>query len=203
MRLQRVRSRIILLILLVAAVRVALGQQVYDNFEGKGCVRYDLLTAGRLDTVPNPASSGVNSSAQCAKYVRSGQRYDNIKMKLSAPLTNVTDYATHLGTPPRFKMKIYTTAPVGTLVEIQLGKQGARPYPAGIHSQYQAFTTVTGKWEELEFIFSQVPAGSATAAADVDQIILLFNPYFNSPDTFYFDELTGPSLKNSVTLSEK
>lgn len=163
---------------------------------------YDLKKAGKLDSAfLNPAPSSVNSSATCARYERSRIRFDNIKMSLSGKLTGINAYATYLGTPLKIKLKVFTTAPVGTLVEIHLGKNLGNAYPEGTHSQYQAITTISGKWEELEFKFSQIPKGSQTPATEVNQVTLLFNPYVNSGEMFYFDDLTGPTILNSGAVS--
>jgi hypothetical protein len=170
--------------------------QVYDNFEGVKSVRYSSKT-GVLDTAAdNPAPGHADSSKKCAKYIRNSEKkFDNIKMVVPGFLTDVSPYATYEGIPPRLKIKVYTTAPPGTLVEILLGnKNGNNDFPAGTNSQYQAYTTVSGKWEELEFKFSQIPKGSETPTYRVDQITLLFNPNTSTSDTFYFDELTGPQV---------
>jgi len=172
-------------------------EQVYDNFEGNKSVCYGERS-GVLDTlVNNPAPNAVNNSRKCALYVRNGGRkFDNIKMTLAGKLTGVDKFATYSGVPPKIKMKIYTTAPAGTLVEILLGsKMGNNNYPAGTHSQYQSHTSTSNEWENLEFLFSQIPQGSEISADDIDQITLLFFPNSGNSDTYYFDEISGPSLK--------
>lgn len=175
---------------------MAAQSQTYDTFEGKKLVQYGART-GVLDTLAkNPAVNEVDSSGTCALYVRNGtKQFDNIKMSLSGTLTGVNAYATYEGVPPQLKMKIYTAAPAGTLVEILLGCKGRNnEYPAGTHSQYQAYTSVTNAWEILEFKFSQIPEGSETTASQIDQITLLFNPNTTTSDTYYFDDITGPGL---------
>lgn len=171
-------------------------QQNYDNFDGAKTLHYSAKQTGLDTAAKNPASGQVNMSQVCAKYVRNPEKkFDNIKMTLDGKLGDVSPYATYTGIPPKIKMKVYTTAPVGTLVEILLGsKQGNNDYPAGTHSQYQAYTTKSGEWEELEFKFSQIPKGSETSATQVDQVTLLFNPNSSTADTYYFDDITGPSL---------
>jgi hypothetical protein len=175
-------------------------QSVYDNFENRKHVCY-LERGGVLDTtIKNPSQNSLNSSAKCALYVRNGSRkFDNIKMSLNSGLMDIDKYATYEGNPPHIKLKIYTTAPAGTLVEVLLGsRNGNNDYPAGTHSQYQAYTKKSNEWEELEFLFSQIPQGSETSAAQVDQIVLLFNPNSSTSDTYYFDDLTGPLLSNET-----
>jgi hypothetical protein len=193
-----VRMGMVLFSLVLSGV-LANDSQVYDNFEGAKILHY-ASRSGTLDTLSaNPAPNEINRQGKCARYIRnSDKKFDNIKMSLTGKLTNVSNYATYVGIPPKIKMKIYTAAPVGTLVEILLGSKGRNnEYPAGTHSQYQAYTTVKDTWEELEFKFSQVPAGSETAATEIDQITLLFSPNSSSSDTYYFDDITGPPLETT------
>jgi hypothetical protein len=175
------------------------GQElVYDDFEGNKAIHY-AEKFGVLDsTAKNPKQDEVNKSEKCGKYIRNGtKKFDNIKMKLPANLVDVSPYATHYGIPPKLKMKVYTSAPVGTLVEILLGnKNRNNEYPAGTNSQYQAHTTKTNQWEELTFTFSQIPEGSQTATTEVDQVTLLFNPNSSTSDVYYFDEIKGPGFVN-------
>jgi hypothetical protein len=171
-------------------------EQVYDNFEGTKSLHYGERS-GVLDTLAkNPSSDNVNSSKNCALYIRNaGKKFDNIKMSLDGKLSDVSTYAVYTGIPPKLKMKIYTTAPAGTLIEILLGSKGRNnEYPAGTNSQYQAYTTVSNKWEEVQFKFSQIPQGSETSTTEIDQITLLFNPNTSNSDSYYFDEITGPLL---------
>ncbi len=167
----------------------------YDNFEGNKSVHYGAKT-GVLDTLAeNPSKNSINGSKKCAKYVRNGkQKFDNIKMNLFGKLIGVDKYATYAGVPSTFSMKVYTTAPVGTIIELQLGKNGKHEYPVGINSIYQAHTTVSNAWEIVQFKFSQIPKGSETSETQIDEILLLFNPNSLTADTYYFDDITGPSL---------
>lgn len=136
-----------------------------------------------------------NAHGHCFKYQRNtNQKYDNIKFNVSGKLIDVGQYASHEASAPKIKMKVYTTAPVGTVIEIQLGKRGGIAYPDGTHSQYQATTTVSNEWEELEFAYSVSPEGSHTTAHEVNQLTLLFNPNSQSNDIYYFEEITGPPI---------
>jgi hypothetical protein len=185
----------------------ASAQQVYDNLEGTKVIYYAWKNGVIDTTVRNPAPNSVNNSSKCVKYIRNrAQKFDNIKMPLNGILADVSPYATYKGVPPKLKMKIYTTAPVGTMVEILLGNKSLNnTFPAGTHSQYQAHTTVSGEWEELEFKFAQIPEGSQIQATNVDEVTLLFNPNSNTSDTYYFDEITGPSLatEKAETINKK
>jgi len=173
---------------------------IYVDFEGNKLLYYGERS-GILDTAfKNPLPNVVNNSATCALYIRNSTRkFDNLKMKLQGNPADVSVYATYLGEPPKLRLKIKTDAPAGTLVEILLGSQrGNNDYPAGTHSQYQAYTTISNNWEQLEFKFSQIPQGSETPANQVDQITLLFNPNSSTSHTYCFDDLMGPALSKTV-----
>jgi hypothetical protein len=180
-------------------------EQNYDNFEGSKMISYGERSGVLDSAVKNPAPNTVNNSPTCALYVRNAsKKFANLKMNVPQRLTGVQQYATYEGVPPRIKLKVYTTAPAGTLVEVLLGsKRGNNDYPAGTHSQYQAYTSVSNEWEELEFKFSQIPQGSETAADQIDQIVLLFNPNSSTSDSYYFDDLTGPRTNGEVAKNEK
>lgn len=173
-----------------------LSQQIYDDFEGTKVVYYAWKNGIIDTTVKNPSPNNINNSSRCAKYIRNkGQKFDNIKMPLNGNLTDISAYTTYSGVPPKLKMKVYTTAPAGTMVEILLGNKSLNnTYPAGTNSQFQAYTSVSGEWEELEFKFAQIPEGSETSSTGVDQVTLLFSPNTNTSDTYYFDEITGPAV---------
>src|SRR4051812_33360533 len=138
---------------------------VYDDFDGNKSLNYGERTGVLDSTAKNPQADNVNSSGKCALYIRNkGKKFDNIKMELPRRMSDVSSYATYLGVPPKLKLKVYTNAPAGTLVEILLGsRSGNNDYPAGTNSQYQAYTSKTNTWEELEFKFSQIPQGSETS----------------------------------------
>jgi hypothetical protein len=169
----------------------------YDNFEGKKAFYYGERS-GVLDTMSKgPGTGDMNTEIKCAKYVRNGQKpFDNIKLNFTKKLMDVNKYATYTGVPPKMSMKVYTTAPVGTLIEIQLGKTGKNDFPAGVNSVFQGHITVSNAWEEVQFKFSQIPQGSKISANQVDQLTLLFNPNSSTSDTYYFYDIKGPGLSS-------
>ncbi len=197
------RKLISMFVFLLFATSSTIAQQVYEDFDGNS-----VQTLGPVNGVidikaKNPAPNKVNSSAECGKYTRpKGVPYANIKMDLKAKLTDVSTYATYLGVPPKLKLKVYTKAPKGTRVEIQLGRKGDT-YPTGIHSIYQVNTTVQNAWEELSFNFSEIPKGSTTSATEVDEVIIMFSPNTSNNDVFYLDDVTGPSMASAPVSADK
>ena len=149
------------------------GQQNYNHFNEK-ILRNFGPRNGTLDsTINNPAINNVNDNPQTVKYKRSSNaKYDNVKIYPERKLVDVSPYATHVGTPPKLTLKVYTSAPAGTKVELQLGKKDDDHYPSGVHSQYEAITTIQNAWEVLTFTFSQIPEGSKVEPTEVDKITL-------------------------------
>jgi hypothetical protein len=196
--------RFLSVLLTVGTSSFAVSQdQVYDNFDGTSVVTYDSKTGAFDNDFKNPGPDQVNGSPFCAKYIRNAKKqYDYIKIKPNGKLADVTPYASYLGTAPKLKLKVFTNAPVGTLVEIQLGKVSRESYPQAVHSQYQAYTTTSNAWEELEFVYAQTPAGSETSATDVNLITLMFDPNSSSHYTFYFDDLSGPTVVAEVLATQ-
>jgi hypothetical protein len=183
------------LTILVLILSGANAQQLYDNFEGQSVLCYNVQKSSLLDTVvANPLPDRVNKSSSCARYLRGRQRYDNIKIRLKGPVNGVSKYATYEGVPPKFTMKVFTTAPPGTPIEIQLGKKEGNAYPEGTHSQFQAFTSKSGAWEELEFKFALIPKGSQTRESEINQLTILFYPNSNTNHVYYFDDIQGPEI---------
>lgn len=175
--------------------RTAFGQLLtYDNFDGDKYLYYGTKT-GILDTIAeNPDPNSIYMNKKCAKYIRnSKQKSDNIKMNLYRRLNDLNDYDSYSGVSSVISMKINTNAPVGTPIEIKLGKNGVDD-AAAINSVYLGHTSVTNEWHIVKFRFSQLQKGSITSATEIDQINLLFNPNSLTGHTYYFADITGPSL---------
>ncbi len=174
-------------------------QQNYADFESGNLIKFSSAT-GKLDTTSkNPKISDVNKSLKCAKYLRDKKtRYDHIKIYLDKKMSDVSEYATHEGFPSKLSMKVYTNAPVGTLVEIQLGSKENDIFPKGTNSQFQTFTTVQNQWENLVFTFAQTPEGSMVSSKDVDLVTLMFAPGAEDGSTYFFDDLMLPELSQET-----
>ncbi len=177
------------------------GQQNYCDFEGNNVLSFGICT-GTIDTMfMNPAPNGIDSSMHCAKYIRDTIMYDYIKMYPDMKLEDITLYANSSTQAPRMTMKLYSTAPVGTLVNLQLGVKSVDNYPSGIHSEYMATTTVQNAWELLTFNYFQTNTSFATPT-EIDKIVLLFQPGTLNHDTMYFDDLTGPVLMTPANVQQ-
>jgi hypothetical protein len=177
-------------------------QENYCNFEGtiKSIYFGNALgyRTGTLDSAAvNPMPNVVNMSTLCAKYTRDTATYDYLKMFTFDKMVDITPYATNAGTPPKMKIKLYTSAPVGTVVLLQLGIKSVDNFPTGIHSEYVAQTIVQNAWQELSFNWDTTYSTSMAQPTDIDKMVLLFAPGTNSTTDFYIDDITGPALVTS------
>ena len=154
-------------------------QSLPINFEG------DITTSDFVDfdggtatVTANPNMSGINTSSTVAQIVRDGGAiFSGSKILLS----NNLDFSVLT----KISMKVYTTAPIGTTVKFKL--EGSGP-----SAEFDTFTTVSGTWETLEWIF----VGTAN---NLNEIVFMFD-FGNVGDgtansTFYFDDIeqiSGP-----------
>lgn len=169
----------------------AFSQQNYCDFEGTKAIAFGEYN-GVLDSMRvNPMPNAVNSSSFCGQYIRSAVMYDNFKLFTYSKLTDVTPYASPSATN-FITMKLYSSAPVGTPINLQLGAKTVTTYPAGVHSIYTTTTSVQNAWETLTFKYVSNPSGATVQPTDVDKIVILFDPLSTTTHTIYFDDPTGP-----------
>jgi beta-glucanase (GH16 family) len=158
----------------------------FENFDDPAQVTFNIGTSGTLTEISNPDTSGVNSSALAGSYVRdSGSQYDVLVYDVSV----IGDASAYSEGQKKFYLDVYTSAPVGTTVLLQLEDSStATPsnYPAGRHSRYQVQTSVQNQWERLEIPYLDAPDPSTPDGA-VDTLIFLFAPNSFTGDTYLFD----------------
>ncbi|MBA3971005.1 MAG: T9SS type A sorting domain-containing protein [Bacteroidetes bacterium] len=185
-------KKIFLLLLAFVTFEKINAQQNYCDFEGSKVIYFGGYS-GILDSAfANPDPNTINPTTFCAKYIRDTVLFDNFKMYPSAKLSDVSPYATF--TTLKIKMKLYTSAPVGSNILLQLGTKFDDIYPSGTHSEYTAVTTAQNAWQVISFNFFQIPTGSMTAPTDIDKIVVLFKPNTSGRDTIFFDDPTGPEI---------
>jgi len=177
----------IILLLSLFVFSVGFSQSLPIDFEG------DVTTSdfvdfdgGKATVTANPSMSGINNSNTVAQIVRDGGAiYGGSKILLDdnldfSVLTKIT-------------MKVYTTAPVGTVVKFKLEGTGTAV-------DIDAFTTVSGAWETLEWVF----VGTAN---DLNEIVFMFDfgklGDGTASSTFYFDDVEqvmGPTAPVPTSL---
>jgi uncharacterized protein YjdB/beta-glucanase (GH16 family) len=160
--------------------------QTLEDFQTNRNITFNSST-GTLSTVANPASGGINTSAQVGKYIRNSAELYDVLFYKNVTLNNVANFKNGKSV---FKMQVYSSAPIGTAISLQLETSASTPsnYPTGRHSLYQGVTSVQNQWESIEF--SYVSSLDALALdAQVNSIVFLYSPNTNNGSTYYFDNL--------------
>jgi hypothetical protein len=163
-------------------------QSLPINFEGDITTNDFVDFAGGTATVvPNPSLSGINTSSTVGQIVRDGE---TIFAGSKILLTDNLDFSVLT----KISMKVYTTAPAGTVVKLKLENQGA------VAADVNVTTTVSGTWETLEWILVGTPNTA-------NEIVFMFD-FGNigdgsSTSTFYFDDVeqvAGPTAPVPTSL---
>lgn len=162
-------------------------QSLPINFEG------DITTSDFVDfdggvatVLANPSATGINTSATVARIVRDGGA-------IFAGSKIILDDNLDFSVNTVMSMKVYTTAPVGTIVKFKLES-------ANGFAEVDMPTTVSGEWETLEWIFAGTPN-------TLNEVVFMFD-FGNVGDgsetsTFYFDDveqISGPPAPIPATL---
>jgi hypothetical protein len=158
----------------------------FENFDEIGNAILNSST-GILTEVSNPNTSGVNTSALSGSYVRNSSEQFDILVYNTASITNADNYVTK---DKKFLVDVYTSAPIGTEVFIQLETSNATSanYPTGRHSRFVATISQNNTWQRLSFSLLDQPDPTASAT-DVGTMIVLFNSNTFTGDTYLFDNL--------------
>ncbi len=126
---------------------------------------------GMAMVIDNPQSTGINNSTKVAQIIRDGgEIWAGSKIELASNLNFSTDNV--------ISMKVFTSAPVGTVVKFKLEGDGS--------TERDVTTTVSNEWEELNWDFT----GTAT---NYNSIVFMFD--FGSTgngsenSTFLFDDV--------------
>lgn len=143
---------------------------------------------GTAVVMANPSKTGINLSDSVARMVRdSGQIWAGSKIILSSNLS--------FSVLTKLSMKVYTTAPIGTVVKFKLESSTGTG-----SAEVNAVTTTSGTWETLEWIFAGTPN-------TFDEVVFMFD-FGNlgngtASSTFYFDDVEqviGPPAPSLLSL---
>jgi uncharacterized protein YjdB/beta-glucanase (GH16 family)/methyltransferase-like protein len=169
--------------------------QTLEDFQTNRNITFNSST-GTLSTVANPSASGANTSAQVGKYIRNSAELYDVLFYKNVVLNNVANFKNGKSV---FKMQVYSSAPIGTTISLQLETSASTPtnYPTGRHSLYQGVTSVQNQWEAIEF--SYVSSLDALALdSQVNSIVFLYSPNTNNGSTYYFDNLITEAESCSI-----
>lgn len=178
-----------------------LSEEFMEDFELNRHITLKTANGTLYDNEPNPNTTGqVNQSAICGKYIRGYFDFDIIKYQIS----NVNDASEYLLKRKKFHMDLFTAAPIGSKINIQLENsvKTAQGYPHGTHSFYSAYTTKQNEWETLEFEFQLAP-DTTVKSFEIDQLLILFDAGHTASNVFYYDNvssLTYPNKEPSISI---
>ena len=154
------------------------------NFENS-VVTSDFINedGGIATIIPNPQINANNPSATVGQFVRSGGA-PWAKSKLA-----LTDFIDNFSTVGSISMKVYTEAPVGTLLKFKIESN-----VAAFADERDAFTTVSGEWATYTWDFTNFDS-------PIYNVFTLMLGYATPNDasenaTFLFDD-----IEQTVTLS--
>ena len=180
----------IITLILACTFSTAFGQMLPFDFES-GITTSDFtdFDGGTATVIPNPQSNTNNSSSTVAQIVRNGgQVWAGSKVILATTL----DFSVN----NLVSMKVYTTAPVGTVVKLKVESANAS-------DERDVVTTVSGDWHTLTWDFTGVPP-------NFYQIVFMFD-FGNVGDgsatsTFLFDDVMqsfgGSQIDVPVTFED-
>ncbi len=162
----------IITLILVFTVSIGYTQSLPIDFES-GIVTSNFVDfdGGIATVINNPQSSGSNTSSKVAQIVRNGGTvWSGSKLLLASNL----DFSSN----SIISMKVFTTAPIGTIVKFKLEGNGA--------VERDALTTVSNAWETLTWDFTGTPA-------NFNYLVFMFD-FGNVGDgsvnsTFLFDDI--------------
>jgi hypothetical protein len=163
----------ITLFLSLFAFSYGFSQSLPIHFEGDVTTSdFVSFDGGAAAVTANPKVTAANSSSSVSRIVRDGGA---IFAGAKILLTDNLDFSVKT----KLSMKVYTTAPAGTIVKFKLEGDGA-------NAEVDAFTTVSGQWETLEWIFAGI-------AYDLNEIVFMFDfgkvGDGSATSTFYFDDI--------------
>ncbi len=164
--------KIVTLIILLFTIVLVKSQTLPIDFEAT-IVTSDFINfdGGTATVIDNPQSNDSNTSSKVAQIVRNGgEIWAGSKINLAGNL----DFSTLNS----ISMKVFTTAPVGTIVKFKLEGTGS--------TERDVKTTVGNEWENLTWDFTGEPS-------NFNSIVFMFD-FGNigdnsSSSTFLFDDI--------------
>jgi hypothetical protein len=159
------------------------------NLDFETATPFTGFDGGTYTQVANPSITGINTSAQVGKLVRSGGAMW-AGCKRTVPAINFS-------TNNELTMMVYTTAPVGTKIVIKIEN-------GGTGAERAQFTTATGEWQKMTWNMRD----EGTNGKDI-VIMPGFGAVGNGTanSTFYFDNIKqevgvpAPTPSGTATLN--
>lgn len=146
-------------------------QYIYNDFDENQNETF-VGWPNNPEVVANPDASGINTSANVAKWQRSTEQWAHVSCELDGKI----DFST--GTA--FTMKVHSPIACTILFKLEDKNNG------GVFTELSTDLTSINEWTELIFDFSD-------GQSDMyDKIVIFFDFSSTSDTVFYFDDIEGP-----------
>jgi hypothetical protein len=175
--------KVVLSIILLFTVSMGYSQTLPIDFE-TAVTTSDFVDfdGGTAAVISNPQTDEINASSMVAQIVRNGGAiWAGSKIELSSNL----DFTT----ASTISMKVFTAAPIGTIVKFKLEGTG--------NTERDVHTTVSNEWEMLTWDFTGEPSNFNTLVFMFD-----FDNIGNGSETstFLFDDIKQSSGGDQIDL---
>ena len=153
------------------------------------------LMGGMYNGVANPDMSGINTSPRCGSYTRNAvETYDYFIALPAGGFTNLNDFTSGENF---FTLDVWSPEESTSFILSFENREIAQIDPDsldGVHSRFEAFTSVANAWQTITFSFLDFPDANITEN-QIDQMVMLINNgQENNAVTVYFDNFIGPDF---------
>ncbi len=153
------------------------------------------LMGGMYNGVANPDMSGINTSSRCGSYTRNAvETYDYFIALPAGGFTNLNDFTSGENF---FTLDVWSPEESTSFILSFENREIAQIDPDsldGVHSRFEAFTSVANAWQTITFSFLDFPDANITEN-QIDQMVMLINNgQENNAVTVYFDNFIGPDF---------
>ncbi|MDA0737150.1 MAG: hypothetical protein O2911_08535 [Bacteroidetes bacterium] len=186
------------------------GQVLIENFEDERHLSYaeksgefesdnpnegPALMGGMYWGVANPDMTGTNSSSRCGKYMRNVvETYDYFVAIPAGGFDNLNDFTDGSNF---FTLDVWSPEENTSFILSFENREIALIDPDstdGVHSRFEATSTIANAWHTITFSFLDFPDLNITVD-QIDQMVLLVNSgQLGSDVQIYFDNLYGPDF---------
>lgn len=171
------------------------GGDVFIDYENSPLISYDTSN-GIYNVIENTFPGGSNLTDTTSVYVRSSATYDALKFTNQV----IDDASVYESGEKEIAIDIYTAAPLGTVLEIQLRNTSmVGNYPDGRHSIYRTKVLEQNNWYRARFKYVESP-DSSVPDDSVDQMIFFLSPGVVSNDTFYIDNIRDITVNEEIPV---
>ncbi len=153
------------------------------------------LMGGMYNGVANPDMSGINTSSRCGSYTRNAvETYDYFIALPAGGFTNLNDFTSGENF---FTIDVWSPEESTSFILSFENREIAQIDPDsldGVHSRFEASTSVANAWQTITFSFLDFPDANISEN-QIDQMVMLINNgQENNAVTVYFDNFIGPDF---------